>query len=463
MPFDHTKQYRATIIRGKAKSDLDNLLPAYANIISEICPCTVGDFPQMFNERLLKFLTSSTKKTLDNHRTEIAGKLFGMYYADAEGIIQPSERTIAFLENHDQPFFFKDICFKFQFPNGMDSVPTLLEKIQHRISIRQFPFILKLLLIADRNATFITKDELAYYVLNALEVLQGSVSPEEVFSTIAGARQNKMSFKVEYPGKASSYSMQHINEQLNLLELANLVRIDSGNVYLNKMEADAINYIADSWNEAPGFDVYKFNLADPAQRKAMYFDWDLYYGKLAPEAAAKFVTKIEALEFQMQPVSIPVAGPVSGKTTVELGDEGEGYVYKIEKERVCNFDPRLANKVRLFGKTKGLGYDIQSVVAMPGENAEFARYLEVKSTKRVTPPDLSSNGLIDAVNFTRNEWVAAQQHKDSYSIYRVYFTSKGVSIFVINNPSKKIEEKKITLIATTFRLDFQSTAVDIKI
>jgi len=463
MPFDYTKQYRATIIRGKAKSDLDNLLPAYASIIDEICPCAYEDFVPMFNERLLKFLTLSSKKTLDNHRTEIAGKLFGMYYIDSEGLVQPSERTKIFLENQDQPFFFKDICFKFQFPNGMDSLPTLLDKIKYKLSIKQFPFILKLMLIANKNNTFVTKDEIAFYVLNALEVLQGRVPPEEVFGAIVAARESKTFRKVEYAGKASSYSMQHINEQLNLLELANLVRIGSGNVFLNPKEAEAINYLAESWNQPLGFDIYKFDLTDQAQRDEMFYQWGLYYGKVSQEANTLFVTKVDSLDYEINQVEMPAIGPFPKQTTVELGDDGENYVYKVERERVCSFDSRLANKVRLFGKTKGLGYDIQSVVAEAGDNAEFARYLEVKSTKRVTPPDLGANGLIDTVNFTRNEWVAAKQHGNSYSIYRVYFTSNGVHIFVINDPNKKIEEHKIMLIPTTFRLDFQSSAVDSRI
>jgi len=35
--FNPDIQYRCTIIRGKAQKELDNLLPAYANIVSEIC------------------------------------------------------------------------------------------------------------------------------------------------------------------------------------------------------------------------------------------------------------------------------------------------------------------------------------------------------------------------------------------------------------------------------------------
>ena len=80
MAYDHTKQYRAIIVRGKALGDLDDLLPLYASIIAEIAPIDEKTFSDEFNLRLEARLTGSTKKTLDNHRTEIAGKLFGLFY-----------------------------------------------------------------------------------------------------------------------------------------------------------------------------------------------------------------------------------------------------------------------------------------------------------------------------------------------------------------------------------------------
>ena len=34
--YDHTKQYRCTIIRGKSQKEMDDMLPAYAKVIDEI-------------------------------------------------------------------------------------------------------------------------------------------------------------------------------------------------------------------------------------------------------------------------------------------------------------------------------------------------------------------------------------------------------------------------------------------
>ena len=48
MPYDHSKQYRCPIVRGKALTDLDDLLPTYAHIIQEICPTNKTNFKESF-------------------------------------------------------------------------------------------------------------------------------------------------------------------------------------------------------------------------------------------------------------------------------------------------------------------------------------------------------------------------------------------------------------------------------
>ena len=129
--YNHTNQYRCIIIRGKSQKELDNLLPAYALVIDDICPCAREEFENRFNGELARILhgknadTVALKKTLDNHRTEIAGKLFGMYYLAADDVYYASERTKKFIADSDQPAFFKDICYKMQFPNGMNKIQTV--------------------------------------------------------------------------------------------------------------------------------------------------------------------------------------------------------------------------------------------------------------------------------------------------------------------------------------------------
>lgn len=464
--YDHRKQYRCTIIRGKSQKEMDDLLPAYAKVIDEICPCPHEDFEQLFNNAFRRFLPESEriKKTLDNHRTEISGKLFGMYFFADDGMVYESERTRKYLEDNDQPAFFKDVCFKMQFPNGMQKVATtVIERVKDEINIRPNSFIIKLLQIAQIAKVNITKKALGYYVLNSLDVLQGNASPYEVLEAIEKDQKAGVERDIKIPGKASSYTHQHINEQINYLELANLIRVtDDKRVVLNRNEKEAIDLFAAVYKEKPAFDVYSYDLGDVEVRKVFQYDWDAYYARLSAYAS-KFATYSDALMFEEKGNIDRADNIQSAKTRVnltEFGDEGEALIYEYEKKRVAAYSARLANKVLSLGKTKGIGYDIQSVIAEPGDEAEFVKYIEVKSTKRLTCPDLSDTLWIDTLNVTRNEWIAAHQHRGYYAIYRVFFTRQGVSVFVIDNVADKIDDGRIQAIPMTYRFDFSNNSVD---
>lgn len=462
--YDHTKQYRCTIIRGKSQKEMDDLLPAYAKVIDEICPCKHEDFETLFNDAFQRFLPESEriKKTLDNHRTEISGKLFGMYFFSDDGMVYESERTQKYLEDNDQPAFFKDMCFKMQFPNGMQKIAsTVAERVADEICIRPNSFIIKLLQIAEIANVSITKKMIGYYVLNSLDVLQGNASPYEVLEQITSDLNNGIERDIEVPGKAKSYTHQHINEQINYLELANLIRVtDDKRIVLNINEKETLDLFASMYDKKPEFDIYSYDLEDLEVRKELQFDWDAYYARVSAYAN-KFTTSLEALTFaEEKPSEEEKKSKKPTMNLTEFGDEGEALVYEYEKARVAAFSARLANKVLSLGKTKGIGYDIQSVVAEPGDEAEFVRYIEVKSTKRLTCPDINDTLWIDTLNVTRNEWVAAHQHRGYYAIYRVFFTRDGVSIYVIKDVADKIRDGKIQATPMTYRFDYSADSVN---
>jgi len=461
--YNHTRQYRCTIIRGKSQNEIDNFLPAYAKIINDICPCPKDSFEMRFNEALNEYIPrGSKKKTFDNHRTEIAGKLFGMYYTsqrdgdDSNSYVYASERTMKFLEDNDQPAFFKDVCYKMQFPNGMTKPDVLKERIDLNINIRPNSYVLKVLSIAKIAGLVLTKKDIGYYVLNSLDVLQLKASAFEVIDQIEHDRKNGIVQKVHTDGKAASFDLQHINEQINYLELANLIITNNeGEIFLNENENAAIDLFAELWNEKPVFDVYSYNLGTVENRKRFQYDWDFYYSKLS-DKSDQFVTTSDALGIPDDKLLHKQKGP----NLIEIGDEGEQYVFEFEKQRVRAFDKRLAGKVVHLGKTKGLGYDLQSVIAEAGNMAEFVKYIEVKSTKRVTEPDINDGMWIDTLNITRNEWVAAQQHKSFYSIYRVYFIRGNIIMYIIKDLYKKQEDGVIKIVPMTYRVDFGNSAVD---
>jgi hypothetical protein len=455
-------QYRCTIIRWKAKKDLDNLLPRYATILSEICPCSIEEFWNLFNQKLWEYIEWN-KKTLDNHRTEIAWKLFWMYYEDWD-IVNISERTLALLENEDQPAFFKDICSKFQFPNGMDSVHTLMDRLSNNISIKPFSFILEVLLLAEKKWLFLTKDEVGYFILNQLQVLQWLIEPNIILDTIISYRKANIHVKVEWEWKASSYNIQHINELLWLLELANIIRINMNSwIILNPYEQESINYISSLWDTPLDFNVYQYDLDTVEGRKLMYNEWQHYFCDINKSWTPIFQTTLNAIKFNIEEVNgeNKIRNKTRDDSKNQLWDDWENYVYEYEKSRVSQYDSRLVNKVLLLWKTRWIGYDIQSIFADHSERSEFVKYIEVKATKRVTLPTETIDWWIDTLSLTRNEWVAAEQHTLSYSIYRVYFTPEQTVIYIMTNPFQKNIDRKIKCIPTMYRLDFSSDSIDL--
>lgn len=464
MKYDHKKQYRCTIIRGKAKTDLDNLLPTYAGIIEEICPTSKDTFIAFFDNELSKVLPSASSKTIKNHRTEIAGKLFGLYYINENKEVISTEKNKMLLSMDDNPRFFKEICIKFQFPNGMDKIQTTKEKINKNISVKPLVLVTHILNEAEKKGLLLSVDEIAYFVLNSLDALSGNFSAQEIVNSIIDCRKSGVVPKVEHPGKQSSYSMQHIREQLNLLELANLVRVDNErNLSLNKGEKEALNVFLNA-SYKPEFDVLQYDLSKQESSNQMILDWAIFYGKLSEKLEQITETPLSAIQVvEREDVELEKSPFAGTENMVALGDDGERFILSIEKERVSNYSQRLTNKVVWLGKVKGLGYDIQSIRADGSDFSEFVKYIEVKSTKRVTEPNINSETWSDTLNITRNEWIAAQQHNSAYYIYRVYFTPNKIHVCEIENPFEKSsnnEETGVRVTAINYRLDFDKRSID---
>lgn len=475
--FNPDEHYRCTIIRGKTQTEMDNLLSVYASIIAEICPCSKSDFDNLFNEKLSKTLYKrsfedlevNNKKTIRNHITETAGSLFGLYYYDVEGNYYESPSNAKLLEDNDQPAFFKNLCLNFQFPNGSQKVSTILERINDGICIKPFYFTLSLLEMAKENKVYLTRDEVGYYVLNAKQVLQGKINVIQVFERIMQDRKNSIVKTVV----KNSYHWQHIKEQIHLMVLANLVVEADGYLILNEKEMSIISYFIQENDKELRFNVFEYDLSDKQQKIQIRVDWSEYYGQIAVSDDSVLTTSLDALMHQTKieiqadnQTAEETQKPASTKFTNRvdknaLGEEGELYVFEFEKQRVGNKYPRLVNQVRLLASQRGIGYDISSVEADEDlENPEFLRMIEVKATKRVTAPDVSDDSWVDTVNLTRREWMTAKQHRTAYSIYRIYFTPAATVIRKINNPYGKHEQGIIDVVATTYRADFKSAAID---
>ncbi len=446
---------------------MEDLLPLYANMVHRLCPCTENEFNKRGNKFLSKalfgtdcyeILPNSNQKTVRNHLTEIAGTLLALYRIDMDGYVYETELCSYLLDTNDFPAFFRNICLNFQFPNGTKKSNFVLQDVANRINIRPFCFVVSLLYYAQQqpHKHLLTKQEIGYYVLNNLEVLQGRVGVETVYHKIIEDRVNG----VHKPQLSGSHDWQHIKEQFNLLELANIVYTDRTYIWLNKEEALSVEVFVRSLHES-AFDVYAYDLSSLDGRKRFYADWEEYYGRLNSDLAILPTKFQSATEIVIADRAEQTAqrGAV-GATTIEVGDKGETLVYNLEKERVGNYKARLVNKVLLLGKTKGFGYDISSIEADENpDKPEFARYIEVKSTTRVTEPSFDDNWT-DSLNLTSKEWVAAEQYKEYYNIYRVYFTKQRTFVVRIKNPYELATQDLIEVYPTTYQMNFNDKVIE---
>lgn len=454
MTYIHTKQFRCAIIRGKAQAELDNLLPYYASVISEICPTSKENFDRFFNERLGAILgEETTKKTLDNHRTEIAGKLFGMYFIDSEEVIHISERTLKLIEDNDQPAFFKDLCLKMQFPSGMNRKDYVLPLIDHGINIRQLCFLIAVLKECDALEIFLNLKQIGYYVLNSESVLKREALVLEVVEQIQIDIAENIYREIPNPeNKAYSFLYQHIKEQLTLLQLANIITI-SGNVYqINLNEIDFINFMVELAVQPPEFDFYSFENLDQVETyKSIQVSWNYFISKISDIPAYLLDSNVSEILTTGLSHIIPNIDQNISRTfinTKDLGDAGEAFVFEYEKNLLKPY--MLESKVQNKAHLRGIGFDIESF----SYEETLEKYIEVKATRRTTP--MPANFSEDIINVTKNEWIAAEQHQEKFYLYRVVFHNSGVQLFRIRNPFKHYSDGTISAIPLTYRLSFSN-------
>lgn len=462
--YNPEHQYRAAIIRGKSIREMEDVLSVYLNILLTICPCPYEQFKVQFNAELKEKLSLEREKTIDNHRTENARRILGLYWVDEHGLVRISKRALKYLGDEDGPALFKDICAKIQFPNPGQSSKTYKEHVSLGIKFMPCLFALKLLISLEERNIFPSKKELAYYLFYSLDAMRGDASIDEICESIEINRSRGIYKEVPVTNN-NAFTYQHVTEILKYLDAANLVS-ESQDLFfkINKKESRSINAMLEGYSAGQiGFDVYKFDLNSADEVALMEREWDEYYGDFSIPNIEAFQTSVASLvDDDLANAAPSVNGAWSDLegergSTLDLGNEGEDFVYNYERRRVKGINPRLVNQVINFSKQKGIGFDIQSVVGekpIPDEKI----FIEVKSTRRTTKIDPDST-LLDTINLTRNEWIAARQHGKNFRIYRVYFSKSDIQIFSIADPMSKHEDGAgVSIEPTIFRLEFSEIA-----
>ena len=229
-------QRRTVIIRGRGQTEMDTLLPIFANLVERNTPLAPIDFDSAMIKSISAIFPNQTNKTYRNYLTEIIGQLFSMFYLE-NNQVELAPLSLKLLEDGDQPAFFKVIVSRLQFPNPSAKKHKFDAEVSDGLGVKPLVLVLELLRVAHEHKDRVSFDELAFYVLNSFEALTGKHTGSTLYADIQRSRLSK----VIIPPFVGSAARQHIKESLNLLALANLIRTDSFEYWINQFEFRHLN------------------------------------------------------------------------------------------------------------------------------------------------------------------------------------------------------------------------------
>lgn len=440
-------QRRTVIIRGRGQSEMDTLLPIFANLVERNTPSSVLDFDNAMMKSIGAVFPGLANKTHRNYLTEIIGQLFSMYYVE-NSLVELAPLTLKLIEDGDQPAFFKVLVSRLQFPNPSAKKNKYDEEVDDQLCIKPLVLVLDLLTVAHSNQDKVSFGELAFFLLNSLEALRGKLSGADIYAIVLRARAGK----IVIPNFQGSAAAQHIKESLNLLVLANLIRTDSSTYWVNQLEMHAINEIC---KKAAYLEIFRLRNSFESHEEYQQA-WKKYLTDLFTVPISIFETQIMTLG-AISPQRL-VAGKPKRRSN-DIGREGELLVLDLENLALESAFPRKGIVAQDYTAKRGIGFDIESIFHNePGLNGGPHR-IEVKSTVRVTKPDLRGSITPDGFTLTRSEKQAIETYKATFSIYRVYIFAGGYCIHILRNPSKLNKQKIINFLPDTWSADYLPSAI----
>jgi hypothetical protein len=440
-------QRRTVIIRGRGQTEMDTLLPIFANMVERNTPLAPADFENAMIRNLEAVFPEYSNKTHRNYLTEIIGQLFSMFYID-EGQVELAPLALKLVNDSDQPAFFKVLISRLQFPNPSAKKFKYDEELSDGLAVKPLVLVLDLLRVAHKHKDKISFDEIAYFVLNSREALTGMHSGATLYEDIITSRAAKVSI----PTFQGSAAKQHIKESLNLLLLANLVRSNSFEYWVNQFETEAINEICK--NHAT---EELFRARDAFESHHEYQQaWKKYLTNISTAPAAILTTNVAALG-TAAPLRL-VPGKPKRRAT-DIGREGELLVIDLENAAIDKSFPGKGWIAQDYTAKRGIGFDIESIFHDEPELNGTSHRIEVKSTLRVTKPDIRTAKAPDSFTLTRSEKRAVDEYRESFSIYRVYIYAGGYDVHILRNPFELSGKNILDLSPETWSASYVPAAI----
>lgn len=438
--------YRCVFPRGRVLTKIEDDLTILSQLIVKYSHKKKIDFDSQFDIEFAKYNTG-TSKTLKNYRTEMI-RLYGLAFTNTDGFIEPTQRTLQLLETQDFNQFFKVFCLKFQFPNCINKSQSTIEQLSKNIKFKPAQFILRLYLLGiDKygDSFSVSGNEISNLVFNDLRVTTGQLSPEQCFLQLVANRNSD----VHYEG--GSNLNQHGREFLGYMRLANLL-VDGdieNNFILNKNEINSINAII----ENDFFFEIPHNFSESVDSKKMIGSkWDEWYGAVTDKQLQLLKTSIQTVKEIGENIMLEsqtnhnVSSQPLGTLCKDIGDLGEKFVLKYEKDKIAQIRPDKVGLVQKVSNDTVLGFDIQS---LEFDDLNKKKLIEVKTTNRTYPPNLN---VLTSFNMSSNEWETARNYSNAYYIYRVFLLGKNIKVFIVKDPVNEQSKGNIILEPHEYRV-----------
>jgi Restriction endonuclease BpuJI - N terminal/Domain of unknown function (DUF3883) len=436
--------FRLHHVRPRFKNDVEEVLLYVATSISEMTILPQKEFNDELNKVLFGFNKNltSTKKTIDNWRTEISA-LFA-FIQEKDEYLQPGITAKRLANNQYLDEFFNYFLFSFQYPGGHIKSQNVIKQIEIGVRFKPCQFILQLLIEGEKftgKPFSITAEELTQCAYFDLRVTRDSRHPKLVAELILKNRTDNVEYDHKYlslwnektqsyPSKGDVY--RYAGDILDYMVLANLLNHKGTGYYyyLNTENKEAIYF---HLNHSVWFNEYEKYYGDEnistleigALEKA-WFDYVNSFDNIEAFSPHLDEREAENISSLIQEYYSRMKGDKKVPTKI-FGDYGETLVLAHEYLRTKDKSNRqhLINKIP---SPLGVGYDLQSI-----EIEKKKRYIEVKTTK--SRKAINNNRF----KLTPNEWDTAETLGDNYFIYCLTINELGKNIFIIQNPVKQHE------------------------
>lgn len=425
--------FRLHHVRSRFKENIENVLFFFSNEIVQIGEKEIGEFKDEFDFSIKLFPgnVSSSPKTIANWRTEIDA-LFGFVKYEG-GLAKPMRLAYDLSYNQDLVKFFKEFCYKFEYPNGGIKPQKVEEMLKARISFRPAPYIINLLKYAeDKTKTRygINKSEATHCIFNDLRVTRDHRSVEETFELIELNKNNSMEY--DWIGDVVRYAGDFLDY---LCHAQLLVKHPNGRYYLNKTEGLAIDRFSSSTDASfNGYDHIDLNQSSAKIKTEIanvenvwieHLNVPLNEGYFDTDILALYTNNEEARYEQIyEKMNSNIESALDDSKEVRIGDLGEGLVVNHEILNLVNNDrPDLKHLVKLIPSHYALGYDVSSRT-IDDKNS----MIEVKTTAS------NQEIVFSRFHLTPNEWKTADSLRENYYVYRLSVTPDRIKLHVINDP-----------------------------